>query len=124
VTLESKSKNAIRYSKEFKRKIAKSYLSGKGSYVSIAKENNLGSSSLVHNCVKWYLSEMKKEGQEELNPLKGLEELSQEAQIELLKKHLKAASLRTEALETMIDIAEEELKIKIRKKSGAKPSKK
>ena len=37
-----------------------------------------------------------------------------------LRKALERAELRAEALDIMIDIAEKELKIPIRKKSGAK----
>jgi len=40
-----------------------------------------------------------------------------------LQKQLSNSELKTEALETMIDIAEEELNISIRKKSGSKQSK-
>ncbi len=40
-----------------------------------------------------------------------------------LKKALKEAEMKIKALNTMIDIAEEQLKIDIRKKSGAKQSK-
>lgn len=41
-------------------------------------------------------------------------------EISRLKKELEFEKLRSKAFETMIDIAEEELKINIRKKSGAK----
>lgn len=44
-------------------------------------------------------------------------------QIESLKACLKEAHLRSEAMSTMIDIAEDVYKIEIRKKSGAKQSK-
>jgi len=45
-----------------------------------------------------------------------------EAEILALKKALEYANLKIRALDTMIDIAEEQLKIDIRKKSGAKRS--
>ena len=44
--------------------------------------------------------------------------------IEQLEKALAQSSLQVEGLETLIDIAEEELKISIRKKPGSKQSKK
>ena len=47
-----------------------------------------------------------------------------EAEIRLLKKALSYEKLKSEALSQMIDIAEDEFKISIRKKSGAKQSKK
>jgi transposase len=43
-------------------------------------------------------------------------------EIKALKKALAASQLKVAALETMVDIAERELKIDIRKKSGAKQS--
>ena len=45
-------------------------------------------------------------------------------QLKATEQQLKHAKLRQEAYETMIGIAEEELNISIRKKSGAKPSNK
>lgn len=42
--------------------------------------------------------------------------------IEALKKALEESQLKVKALNTMIDIAEKELKVEIRKKSGAKRS--
>lgn len=44
----------------------------------------------------------------------------QQREIERLKKALKAAELRAEAYSMMIDIAERQLKVAIRKKSGTK----
>jgi|APFre7841882590_1041340.scaffolds.fasta_scaffold108022_1 transposase len=46
-----------------------------------------------------------------------------EARVKQLEEQLKYERLRTLALNTMIDIAERDLKISIRKKSGAKQSK-
>jgi transposase-like protein len=47
-------------------------------------------------------------------------ELDQEARIKKLESELAYEKLRTEALSTMIDIAEDQFKIAIRKKSGPK----
>jgi len=47
-------------------------------------------------------------------------ELEQEIKIKKLEEELKREQFRTKALNTMIDIAERELKIDIRKKSGTK----
>lgn len=49
---------------------------------------------------------------------------SQDPEIKALQKALEEANLKIRALDTMIDIAEDQLKIDIRKKSGAKPSSK
>ncbi|MGN7202980.1 helix-turn-helix domain-containing protein [Pedobacter sp. SAFR-022] len=47
---------------------------------------------------------------------------SESAAIKALKKELEFANMKIKALDTMIDIAEEQLKVDIRKKSGAKQS--
>jgi transposase len=46
---------------------------------------------------------------------------SENPEIQALQKALQEANLKIRALDTMIDIAEDQLKIDIRKKSGAKP---
>ena len=51
-------------------------------------------------------------------------ETSEELELKALKKALEEANLKIRALDTMIDIAEEQLKIDIRKKSGARQSSK
>jgi len=51
-------------------------------------------------------------------------ETSEEPELRALKKALEEANLKIKALDTMIDIAEEQLKIDIRKKSGARQSSK
>lgn len=47
---------------------------------------------------------------------------SEDLELKALKKALEEANLKIRALDTMIDIAQEQLKIDIRKKSGAKQS--
>lgn len=51
-------------------------------------------------------------------------ETSQTLELKALRKALEEANLKNRALNTMIDIAEEQLKIDIRKKSGARQSSK
>lgn len=51
-------------------------------------------------------------------------ELSAQEQLKQLKRQLELSQLKVEVLETMIDLAEKEFQIVIRKKSGAKQSKK
>jgi len=48
------------------------------------------------------------------------QELELEKKLKALEKELEHEKLRTKALNTLIDVAEKELKISIRKKSGAK----
>lgn len=55
---------------------------------------------------------------------KKISEVSAELELKALKKALEEEILKNRALNTMIDIAEEQLKIDIRKKSGARQSSK
>lgn len=61
---------------------------------------------------------------EEKVPSMSIKKRSISSDVKDLQQALKEAELKIEALNTMIDIAEEELKIDIRKKSGAKQSNK
>lgn len=54
------------------------------------------------------------------NPKKSYQELELEAEIRRLKEALETEKLRSLAFNTMIDIAEEQFNIPIRKKAGAK----
>jgi len=123
-------KRQNRYPEDLKRKIAKSYLAGEASYAVLAEENGLKSRDVVKEFVKWY---RKKQGQESEKTsimatdkkIPSNEDASAlAAKIKQLEKQLALSNLKVEALETMIDIAEDELKIAIRKKSGTKQSKK
>ena len=118
-----------RYPEHLKRKIAKSYLAGEASYSILAEENDLSNKGVVKEFVKWYKAKLAAEPKYELmlqqsdenNTPKSSEELALENAE--LKRLLRLSELKTEGLETMINIAEENLKINIRKKSGAKRSK-
>lgn len=118
-----------RYPEHLKRKIAKSYLAGEASYAILAEENGLSNKGVVKEFVKWYKAKLAAEPKYELmlqqsdenSSAKSAEELAQENAE--LKRLLRLSELKTEGLETMINIAEETLKINIRKKSGAKRSK-
>lgn len=85
----------------------------------------ISSPSVIQRWVKKF-----KEENTELVDLKPIEvakkvaEISEETDLRALKKALEEANLKIKALDTMIDIAEEQLKIDIRKKSGARQSSK
>jgi len=125
-TIKKRVKYQGRYPKDLKRKIAKSYLAGEASYAILAEENGLKNKGVVKEFVKWYRMEQQKTPKKELphsdqaanSKAKGIQSLEQE--LAALRKQLQLAELKTEALETMIDLAEEKLQIDIRKKSGAK----
>jgi len=122
-------KRQTRYPEELKRKIAKSYISGEASYAVLAEENGLKSKNVVKEFVKWYRKILTKESQNSTQMQEDQKEplstdlKTLQAQVQSLQKQLSNSELKTEALETMIDIAEEELNISIRKKSGSKQSK-
>ena len=70
---------------------------------------------------KYYLSGMKNNAEDDAAPEdKNTQELTQK--ITLLEKQLAWEKLRSEALDTMINIAEKQLDISIRKKSGTQQS--
>lgn len=119
-----------RYPEELKRKIAKEYIAGKASAGYLAEEHGLKNKSVVKEFVKWY---RRKDGLDAQNEdsmanektsTDNAADLSAWEQLKQLKRQLELSRLKVEALETMIDIAEQEFQIEIRKKSGAKQSKK
>ena len=119
--IKRKYKSAIRYSESFKRQVVREVEMGL-TYQEAAIKYELSGRSLITRWRKEYFSElaslippaMSQEEELELSELKKRNE-------ELLLR-LKEASLKIVGLETLIDIAEEELKIEIRKKSGSKQS--
>lgn len=118
-----------RYPEELKRKIAKEYLAGKASAGYLAEEHGLKNKGVVKEFVKWYLrkDELCVQNQGAMSDKKASTEaasdLSAQERLKQLKRQLELSQLKVEALETMIDLAEKEFQIEIRKKSGAKQSK-
>ena len=119
-----------KYPTDLKRKIAKAYESGQYSYGFLALEYGLRDHMVVREMVKWYRR------QEELvvdglalesvemkqNDL-GLDSEQLRLELDAMRRKLSHAELKVEALETMIDLAEREFSIAIRKKSGTQRSK-
>ena len=121
-------KNYNRYPVSLKRKIAKSFLSGEASCAVLAEENGLRNMGVVKEFVKWYRGKLLEDPNfdnqisiEETGNI--LTEKELKARVKELEKQLKRAELKTELLETMIDIAEERFNVEIRKKSGTNQSK-
>lgn len=126
-----KVKQYNRYPNDFKRKVALEYLSGRFSYAVAAEEYGLDNKSVVREFVKWYrrntelsqtieVEAMAKSKTTTTNPA----DIDMSKRIKELEAQLRLSNLKVEALETMIDIAEEQLHIDIRKKSGSQRSKK
>ncbi len=117
-------KSQRRYPEELKRKIAKEYLSGAASYAVLAEDNGLRNKGVVKEFVKWYRRKLANEPSFESSMSKVTKDkptptaIDKDQEIARLKEQLKLAHLKSEMLETIIDVAEEELEIQIRKKSG------
>lgn len=122
--IKKRVKSQKRYSEDLKRKIAKEYLSGAASYRVLAEENGLRNKDVVKEFVKWYRRKLATEPSFETSMSKVKKDKpypshdDRDLEIAKLREQLKLAALKTEMLETMIDVAEKELKIDIRKKSG------
>ena len=114
------------YSDDFKYQVVQEYLSSDCSQEELLEKYSIkGHSSITNWMRKFGLKEesikrhtfnitMKKGNK------KSSEELTLEAKVKELEKALEYEKLRSLALDTMIDIAEDKLKISIRKKSGTK----
>ncbi len=123
--IKKRVKNYNRYPNSLKRKIAKEYLSGCASYGILAEENGLRDKSVVKEFVKWYRRKLELEPDFETKPetledSKTLSEKELKARVKDLEAKLRRAELKSEMLETMIDLAEERFNLDIRKKSGAR----
>jgi len=125
--VKKREKSQKRYPEGLKRKIAKSYLNGEASYAILAEENGLRDKTVVKEFVKWYRRKLAEEPDFEIrldnkNTDLSISKKEMAARIKELEQQLKHSELKTEMLETIIDLASEELKIDIRKKSDTKQS--
>lgn len=113
-----------RYSKTLKRKVAQDYLAGKFSYSVGAEVYGLRNRGVVKEFVKWYLKTEQTEKMEEdivkVQLLEKREDVDMRLDIKELEAELAAARLKIASLNTLIEVAEKELEIDIRKKSGTK----
>lgn len=111
------------FSDEFKKSVVKEVLSGQINKEDARRRYGIKGKSLVLNWIRKFDTiqnpEMKKK-QEKVQ--KDTREL--EAENKRLREELELERLRVLSLNVMIDMAEEQFKIPIRKKSGAKQSKK
>ena len=128
MTSPKRVKRGNRYPDEFKRKLAQEYLSGRFSYAVAAEEYGLKNKTVVKDIIRWYREKYDLGMTNDVLPMKKAKTTSQdlklEERIKQLEADLRMSKLQVEALETMIDIAEDQLKIDIRKKSGTQQSKK
>lgn len=129
-----------KYSNTLKRKIGKEYLAGTYSYGVCAELYDLPSKDAAKEIVRWYrknaelvgMSEQPVASSSEKKQASGSPTRSDEvpsagpdpgSDLAALQAELASARLKISGLESLIDLAESELNISIRKKSGTKPSK-
>jgi transposase-like protein len=120
------------YSESFKLKVLKDYMENGLSRKEASKKYNLNDASIISHWVRKFgidKSSIKNEAEVVVlkRAVKSDRELGLEFRIKELEKRLSekerevsVEKLRTRALSTMIDVAEEQLHIQIRKKAGAK----
>ena len=115
-----------RYSDDFKYQVVQEYLSSDFSHRELLDKYSIKGSSSISNWLRKFglLDEPIKRRTHYTTMKKGSkkspEELVLEAKVKELEKALEYEKLRSLALDTMINIAEDKLKISIRKKSGTK----
>jgi transposase len=115
------------YSDEFKMQVVQEYLSSELTQPELLKKYSIRGSSSISNWMrKFGLKEASIRYRNNYTTImsKGRKKTSQElalaTKVKELEKALEYEKLRTLALDTMIDIAEDKLNISIRKKSGTK----
>jgi len=115
----------FKYEVSFMRMVVREYEQGTASQNQLAQRFNVTRAQIKHwrslfssdlEPSKILTVPMTEQEQKELEALK--------RQNEELTKKLEYANLQVFGLQTLIDVAEEQLKIEIRKKPGTKPSKK
>lgn len=105
-----------------RRKIVEELLSGTILISHLQKKYNIGGCGTIMRWVKEFQTEDQNLVSSVVENAKEKANRSNEKSTRDLEAELKLAKLKITALETMIDIAEEQFKIEIRKKSGTKPS--
>jgi transposase len=112
-----------RYSTAEKRSVVRAVESGLS-----LKEAQIAFKVSSPGIIRRWMEDFKKENTE-LSASRPIEvakttDTSEDSEVKALKMALQEANLKIKALDTIIDIAEEQLKIDIRKKSGARQSSK
>lgn len=119
-------KKVNHYTDEFKLKVVQEYLNTDAGFMEVKQKYGLRSNKSIPDWMRKFGLKTPSQGQNELqNAMKEqIQRTPLERELELkvkkLEKELEHERLRTLALNTMIDIAERDLKIKVRKNSGAK----
>jgi len=110
--------------RKIREEIVKEYLVGEASFRELATKYGIGASTLN----RWVKAAVRKAGQEEKEKPSIRERASGReliegdlaAEVVRLREELETSELHNKLLNAMIDIAEEQFEIPIRKKSGAR----
>lgn len=119
-------KKVKRYTDEFKLKVVKEYVETDISQEALKKKYGFGGNNCIPNWMRKFGMKTPNEEQLKLQRIMSEEqrktprEIQLEAKVKELEKSLDYERLRALALDTMIDVAERDLKVTIRKKSGAR----
>ena len=114
------------YTDEFKLKVVREYLETDISRVELQKKYGIGGNNCISNWMRKFDIELpsKSQIQQQRVMSKEQKKTKQEAELEAKIRDLEASleyeKLRTKALNKLIDVAERDLKISIRKKPGTK----
>jgi len=118
--------NVNKYTDEFKLKVALEYLDTSQSQREVLIKYGIAGSNCITDWIRKFelrkptIQDLEARLQMAKSTKKTKLEQYQESKIKKLEELLKREQLKTEALDTMIDIAEDSLKVAIRKKSGSK----
>lgn len=116
-------KEFTNYTDDFKMSVIKEVLEGGLSKNQVRLRHGIKGKACIINWIRKFapsqVHEMKKKRPSKIHPFSQLE-----AENKRLREELELERLRTLSLNVMIDIAEEQFNISIRKKSGAKQLKK
>ena len=119
-------RNVNKYTDDFKLKVALEYLNTSQSQREVLIKYGIAGSNCITDWIRKFelrkptIKDLEARLQMTKSTKKTKLEQYQESKIKKLEELLKREQLKTEALDTMIDIAEDSLKIAIRKKSGSK----
>jgi len=122
---KGKTGRKFQYELSFRRKVSQEFLEGRLTAKQLAVKYNLSGGSMVSRWLKDYEKEQEEllssglMKEDEQKPEEGQEK---EKTAEELEKELALAKAKIAVLETLIDVAEEQLGVEIRKKPGTKPS--
>ncbi len=114
------------YSDEFKFKVVKEYLETDISQQALKKKYGFGGNNCIANWMCKFGLQKPSDEQLKIQSIMSKEtkktarEIELEAKVRELEKTLEHEQLRSLALDTLINVAERDLKISIRKKHGSK----